>query len=154
MVRLRPRAAFFLVAFFGTNSVMGFVHIKGGFLRLDWIAFLVIAAYLLKMERFKLVGFVMAYPTMARISPAIFIADLGGKLVWNTINQRKLNRRYIGFFVAVALGAALLFGGSLGTTGGLYRVTVGKEGVSDAAYLPLTIQRRARQDSTHRLPCP
>lgn len=113
-----PRVMLFAVIFFGTNFTMSFVHIKGGLLRLDWVALLVISLCLMKLKRYKTAGACMAYAAMARIFPAIFLFGFGAQALWDLFRTRTVERKYIEFFVAFALVAAALLGLTVIDAGG------------------------------------
>ena len=117
------RAAFFAAVFFDTNFMGSFVHIKGALLRLDWVMFLVIATCLLKKGYYKSAGALMAYSAMARVFPAIFLFGIGVKVLFRATQYvrevaqtRKLvipneqDRRYIAFFLALAIASAAFVG--------------------------------------------
>jgi len=127
------RVTLFALIFYGTNFMMSFVHIKGAFLRLDWVASLVIATCLIKSRYYKSAGAVMAYAGMARIFPLIFMFGMGAKPVMNLVKHaiRCLkarearvaefwteNKRYIEFFAAFAITSLILVGLSLIDDGG------------------------------------
>ncbi|MBI2421595.1 MAG: CapA family protein [Candidatus Hydrogenedentes bacterium] len=97
------------VCFFGTNFVMSFVHIKGALMRMDWVLGLVLGLCLLKKERYKSAGAVLAYSASARIFPLVFVFGLGAKGLWELYETRKVNRNYFQFFaVFAAVGLALV----------------------------------------------
>lgn len=138
------RAMLFVIIFHGTNYFMAFVHIKGAFMRLDWVACLVMAACLLKLERYKTAGGLLAYAAMARVFPVIFGFALGAKLIWNMVavahdRVRKaekptpLNLDYWAFFLTFAGVALILVGVSAWADGGfhLWRNFLAKIAVHD-----------------------
>ncbi|HPO14112.1 MAG TPA: CapA family protein [Candidatus Hydrogenedentes bacterium] len=123
------RVMAFAIIFHGLNYFMAFVHIKGAFMRLDWVALLIVAVCLIRMGWFKSAGAVAAYAGMARIFPVIFVFGLGAKLVFNfyeVIRDRykrlqepaPINRKYIAFFAAFALMCIALIGASALYDGG------------------------------------
>lgn len=113
------RTLLFSIVFFGTLFPMAYTHIRGAFLRLDWVTLLVMGIALIKKERYKTAGVCMAYAGAARIFPTVFVFGLGAKFLLDTIRKRALDRRYGAFFAAFASSAALLFGLSVLTDGGL-----------------------------------
>ncbi len=128
------QAMLFALIFFGTNFMMTFVHIRGAFMRLDWIACLVVATCLLHKRYYKTAGALMAYSAMARVFPAIFLYGLGIKFgfkifehahaYWKTRKRPVLDdesKRYIGFFAAFAVAAILLVGMSILSDGNAHR---------------------------------
>jgi poly-gamma-glutamate capsule biosynthesis protein CapA/YwtB (metallophosphatase superfamily) len=109
------------IIFFGTNFAMGFPHIKGAFLRLDWLAGLVIATCLIKRNHYKSAGAVMAYAASARIFPVVWLFGLGAKLAWGLMQERRIERRYLHLLGAFVLTAAVLVGASCLADGGVDR---------------------------------
>jgi len=111
------RTALLAVIFLGTLVTMADGTIRGAYLRLDWLVALVLATCALKRERYKTAGALVAYAGMVRIFPLVFLFGLGAKATWDFLATRRLNRRYVEFFVVVALVTATLFGLSA-TVGG------------------------------------
>ncbi|MDP1589089.1 MAG: hypothetical protein Q8M07_15165, partial [Prosthecobacter sp.] len=105
-----PWTALFAVAFFGTNFVTNFVHIKGALLRMDWVACLVISMCLLHKKHFKTAGVVLAYAAAARVFPFVFAFGLGALACWELLLSRRINRDYVRFFATFFVTAALLGG--------------------------------------------
>ena len=105
-----PWAALFALAFFGTNFVMSFVHIKGALLRMDWVACLVVSMCLLHKKHFKSAGVVLAYAAAARVFPAVFAFGIGALACWDLLATRKFNRDYVQFFIAFFVTAAVMLG--------------------------------------------
>jgi poly-gamma-glutamate synthesis protein (capsule biosynthesis protein) len=114
--------------------MMTFVHIKGAFLRLDWVVCLVVSTCLLKKGWYKTAGALMAYSALARVFPAIFLFGIGVKFGFRCLNyaveavrSRKFRMpdatdwRYVAFFLAFAIAAALLMGVTTWSDGDLHR---------------------------------
>ena len=102
------RTALFLLIFFCTCYSMSYTHCRGAFLRLDWVALLVMTICMLKMGRYKTAGALMAYAGMARIFPLVFAFGIGAKFLWDIARTRRLDRKYVEFFAVFGLGAAAL----------------------------------------------
>lgn len=113
-------AAMLAIVFWGINFFMSFVHIKGAFLRLDWVTLLVMAICLLKLERYKTAGVLAAYAALARVFPVVFVFGVGAKMIWEFLSTRKIPRRYIEFFVAFTLMILVLTGVSVVSDGDLH----------------------------------
>jgi poly-gamma-glutamate capsule biosynthesis protein CapA/YwtB (metallophosphatase superfamily) len=120
----------FALIFHATNYYMSFVHIKGGFMRLDWVAMLVGSVCLLRLGWYKTAAACLAYAAMARVFPLIFVFGLGVKALLNGCAWARdrmqgradavpLNRNYVQFFAALGLCAAGLFAWSAFDDGGL-----------------------------------
>lgn len=125
------RVMLFAVIFHGTNYFMAFVHIKGAFMRLDWLALVIMALCLLRLRWYKTAGGLLAYAGMARVFPVIFGFGLGAKMVFNGLaaawdrikkhtHPTPLNRDYIAFFLALAVVSVLLVGASAFYDGGFH----------------------------------
>lgn len=123
------RVMLFAIIFHGTNYFMAFVHIKGAFMRLDWIAGLVIGLCLLKLRWYKTAGGVLAYAGMARVFPVIFVFGIGVKALFNGLawlrdrifrrpNGVALSTAYLGFFIAFGAVLILLVAASAWYDGG------------------------------------
>lgn len=120
----------FAVIFHGTNYYMSFVHIKGGFMRLDWLAMLVASVCLIHLRWYKTAAVCLAYAAMARVFPLLFVFGLGVKallngLAWARDRYRQraegvaLNRDYVAFFLVFALAGVVMFLWSVFDDGGL-----------------------------------
>jgi hypothetical protein len=113
------RTALLAVVFLGSLVFMADGTIRGSFLRLDWVCCLVLGTCALKRGQYKTAGALVAYAGMVRIFPLVFAFGLGAKLVWDCLATRRLNRRYVEFFVTLAVVAILLVSLSLVTGGGV-----------------------------------
>lgn len=130
--------ALLTLSFFGVDYMMSTVHIKGCFLRLDWLVLTVAAGALLRMRRPVLAGAALAGAALSRIFPLIFAFGPGVLLAENlllTLRARRqgraapaLRRDLLAFFLALALVGAGLFGASLLAQDGpaLWRIFVEK----------------------------
>ena len=112
------RTMLFVLIFFGLHYTMSFPHIRGAFLRMDWVMVLTIAICCLKRGYFGAAGVLMAYSTLARIFPVLFVCGLGGKVLWD-LSRGRVNPRYVVFFCAFVMTAAGLIGASIVYDGGL-----------------------------------
>lgn len=141
------RVMLLALIFYGTSFFMNFVHIKGAFMRLDWLALLVVAMCLLKRGWHGAAGGVMAYACMARIFPFIFVFGMGARLVWHVLGwlwdrlrgavaPRMFEFGYARFFLALAVVSGALVGMTYHADGGmkLWRVFGGKIAVHNADY--------------------
>jgi hypothetical protein len=104
------RTSLFAVTFVGTVFMLAYGHIRGAFLRLDWVCLLVMSCCMLKANRYKTAGAMAAYAGLARIFPFIFVFGLAAKAAWNLIATRKVERRYVEFFLTFAVVTAALVG--------------------------------------------
>ena len=62
---------------FGLGYPWRFFWIGGAFLRLDWLAAVGVAICLLRRERYRWAGFLLAYAAMVRIFPVLFLLGPG-----------------------------------------------------------------------------
>lgn len=113
-------AAMFATVFFACNVFMTFPHIKGGFLRLDWVTLLVMSTCMLKFGRYRIAGAMAAYAALARVFPVIFAFGLGAKCLWDFYETRRISRKYLDFFVVFAIVIAALVGLSIYDDGGIH----------------------------------
>lgn len=113
------RTTLFAIIFFATNFFMSSGFIKSSYLRLDWVTMLVMAICLIRAKRYKTAGAIISYAATARIFPVIFVFGMGARALWNLIETRKLDRKYIGFFATFAIGAVLLIAISIFADGGI-----------------------------------
>ena len=115
------RVMLLAIIFHGTNYFMNFVHIKGAFMRLDWVCLLVIAICLLKKRFFITAGAAMAYAGMARMFPFVFLFGVGAVFSWKLLgwlwgwlrrngDQRPFPVPYVRFFASAFVTSALLVG--------------------------------------------
>ena len=112
------RTMLFALIFHCVNYFMAFVHIKGAFMRLDWLCASVVGLCLLKSRYYGTAGVFFAYATMARVFPLLFLFGLGIKgscnvfrnLLgrFNTNLYEPINRNYILLFATFS-GACILF---------------------------------------------
>ena len=102
------RVMLFALIFFGTNFVMSFVHIKGALFRLDWVAATVIALCLLRKDRPALAGIALGYAAAVRVFPLIFAFGIGARMLWRLFQERRLDPRYVYFFVTLACTGVVL----------------------------------------------
>ena len=101
------RASLYSIIFFGTTYMMAYTHIRGAFLRLDWVTLLVMSTCLIKRGHYNTAGVLMAYAGFARMFPLVFAFGLGVKFFFDFIKTWKLNRNYLGFFCT--FGATIIF---------------------------------------------
>ena len=113
------RTGLFALIFFCTCFWMAYTIIRGCFLRLDWVALLVMAVAMLKANRYKTAAALLAYSVMTRVFPLIFAFGLGAKFLWDIGRTRRLNRRYLEFFVTLAVVCVLLLAATACMDGGL-----------------------------------
>lgn len=104
------RTALLALLFFCTCFPMSYTHSRGGFLRLDWVTMVVMAVCMVKLNRYKTAGALVAYAAMARVFPLVFAFGLGGKLLWDMLGTRKLSRKYVDFFATLSVVCVALIG--------------------------------------------
>ena len=102
-------AGLLLIAFIGLNFFGSFVHIKGAFLRLDWLAALVGAVLLMRSKKGMLAGLLVGYAAMVRVFPVLFV---GGPLLLvleRLVRKEPVPRELRRFLYGTAVAALLLF---------------------------------------------
>jgi len=113
------RAAFLLLIFMGTHYLMSHNTLRAAFLRLDWIACLVMAVCMLKKDYAKIAGALAAWAALSRIFPGIFMFGVGALFTFDLAFRRRFNWRCFSFCAAFGVATVLLFGFSVWYTGGL-----------------------------------
>ncbi len=114
------RTAAIAAIFFAANFPNRFNYMGGSILRFDYIAMLIFALAAMKRDRFGLAGVCVAWATMSRAFPAIFVVGLGVKAASELLITRKLPREYLRFFVGFGVAGAVMFGLSLTLDHGLH----------------------------------
>jgi len=112
------RAALFTVIFVGVNFLTHFAHVKGAFLRWDWLVSLVCAACMLRLGCYGAAGIFAAYAALVRVFPLVFLFGLGAKGLWILIREKCIDRRCLRFFVAFLIAVILLVSLSCADAGG------------------------------------
>jgi hypothetical protein len=120
-----PRQALLMVIFIASSYLMAHVHMKGAFLRTDFVVALVLAACALKRNHHATAGALVGYATTSRVFPAIFAAGLAVRLLWDlrpgaaavvrSVRERSLHLR---FFAGFGAAVGILFLASLAYAGG------------------------------------
>lgn len=109
------RTALFILILVGTGFPMAFTHIRGAFLRLDWVTMIVIGISMIKLGRYKTAGALMAYAAMARIFPIVFVFGLGVKMIYKLWFTKKIEKEYIFFFASFLAISFILVTSSITT---------------------------------------
>jgi hypothetical protein len=76
---------------FGFGFCSRYYWLGGAFMRHDWLAALLIAAAALQLQRFRLAGAAIAYATVVRIFPVLFILPL--LMFWFAQHRRREDTR-------------------------------------------------------------
>lgn len=107
-------AACIAAGFWGVNTLSVWGWTGGGFLRYDWVFWLVAGVAALRVGRPTLAGFALGYATFLRVFPAVAIAGLALKVAWDLASRRNLTplREYVRFGAGVAVAGVLLLGSS------------------------------------------
>ncbi len=84
------RPALFMVILIGTHYMMRFSHMKGAFLRTDFAMTLVLAACMIKLNKYKLAGIFTAYSFLSRIFPGVYLFGPGARLFWDLCKMVKV----------------------------------------------------------------
>lgn len=108
--------------FYGVDYMMAYPHIKGGFLRLDWLVCTVAAGALLKLGRPVLAGAALAYAGLARVFPFVFALGPAVLLAENLLGVARargasggprVRRDLVAFLAALSLASVALIGASI-----------------------------------------
>jgi len=138
--------ALLMIVFLASSYLMAHVHMKGAFLRTDFVVALVAAMCLLRKGRPGWAGGLVAYSTLARVFPAIFLFGPGVKLVtelapvFGEARRRIVSPAVTAGLVAIhaAAAAIVLTGVWLAIGGGLRDVFAARLG-SPAALFAIAI---------------
>lgn len=139
------RVGLITLIYWGLTYYMSHVHIKGAFMRLDWVAAMLLTVCALQRRRYGLGGALFAWAALARVFPVVFVAGPGFKLlldawaVWRTrqttgkLDLSLLHRGRLWFFASFAATCALLVAWSIAADGGvqLWRSFLDKIGLHD-----------------------
>lgn len=112
------RTALLALVFCGTAFALAPGHIRVAFLRLDWLALLVMATCLLRLGRYRTAGALAACAGMLRVFPALFVLGLAARALGELVAGRRTPRGYLHFFAAFLVAAGVLFLLSLADGGG------------------------------------
>ena len=114
--------------FFGINGFSPFSITGGSFLRYDWLLGLVLCQCFLRRRRYASAGVALAFASLVRVFPALFLFGLATKATIECVRHRALPRRYVRLFGSFLAAAALLYGyGCLNARGtGAWREFAGK----------------------------
>jgi hypothetical protein len=108
-------AACIAAAYFGVNTLAPFGWTGGGFLRYDWLFWLVAGIAALRSRRPALAGFALAYSSLLRVFPVCAIAGLVVKALAEAAGERSVRPllRQARFAAAAAATATVFLGGSV-----------------------------------------
>jgi len=122
-----PGPALLMVVFMASSYLMAHVHMKGAFLRTDFVVALVLAACALKRRHYATAGVLVGYATTSRIFPAVFAAGLAVRFLWSlrpgaaaAMRLHRERSRYLRFFsgfgaaVGILLVASVVYAGGWG----------------------------------------
>lgn len=92
--------ALLMVILIGTHYLLSWGHLKGCVLRTDFAAAAVIAACMVKRERWATAGALIGWATISRVFPVLLCAGPGVLLLSRLYQTRKLDRGLTRFFAA------------------------------------------------------
>ncbi|HNZ48989.1 MAG TPA: hypothetical protein PKN92_09100 [Candidatus Hydrogenedentes bacterium] len=92
-----PRTAFLMITLLGTCYMMKYWHLKGAYLRTDWVMCLVMSVCLIRKKHFALAGALTGYATLSRIFPAVLLFGIGARFFWLILDYclMLLRRKYL-----------------------------------------------------------
>lgn len=115
-----PTSAALVALFLGANYLtMHSPTMKQAFLRLDWITLVLIGAALVRKRWYGTAGAVLAYASMARVFPVIFVVGLAARGLLALLRTRRVQREYLVFAVVFASTSVALVLASILYAGGL-----------------------------------
>ena len=77
-----PRTAFLMLVLLGTNYMMKYWHMKGAYLRTDWVMCMVMTVCFLRKKHYALAGAFTGYAVISRIFPAVLLFGIGARFFW------------------------------------------------------------------------
>lgn len=113
------KTGLFVFIFFASNFFLNSGHIRGCFLRYDWVVLIVISMCLIKLDYYKTAAVLMAYAGLARIFPIVFAFGMGCCYLWFIYYERKILGKYFNFFIFYFGAMAVFFIISVIDGGGL-----------------------------------
>jgi len=112
--------ALLMIVLLASSYLMAHVHMKGAFLRTDFVVCLIAAVCLLKKKRHALAGALVGYSTMSRLFPAAFLFGPLAKLAWESRRRGvRIDPRHVRFFGGFALVVVVLVIASTIYSGGI-----------------------------------
>lgn len=122
------RSALLMLVLWGSSYVMSYSHMKGAYLRTDFVMPIIISMCLIKKNHYAPAGILMGYASIARVFPTVFLFGVGARMVWITWGEisrlfgdrknetakgaffslLKVNKSYILFFVCVLCTVVLM----------------------------------------------
>ena len=97
----------FLVAW-GANP-LHLTPLKGAFLRVDWLAALLVSMAAYRRKRHAIAGASLAYAALMRVFPVVFLGGVLVRAAFSLFETRRLDRRDARFLAAFTAAAAALF---------------------------------------------
>ncbi len=103
---------------FATNFPSRWYWTGGSLLRWDWLFWMVASVCLAKKERYFYSGMCLAYSTLLRIFPVFMFVAPVLAAGYHLVKHRRLEPRFMRFFMGAALAVAILLPVSVVTSGG------------------------------------
>jgi len=100
--------ALFSVYFF-VNILNDHGSISGGFLRYDWLFYIVVAVCLLEKGRYASSSFFLTLSAMVRIFPAVLFYGIGVTIFRKVKTTRTVDKKYIRFVLTAGVTGLVLF---------------------------------------------
>ena len=94
------RAALFLTCLLLTHYVAFHGTLKSAFMRLDWVMCLIMSTCFIKKKYYRTAGVLTAVAALSRVFPVIFIFGVLAHAVWRFIEERRIEKKYVRFFVS------------------------------------------------------
>jgi hypothetical protein len=106
--------------FWGVNALSAWGWTGGGFLRYDWVFWLVVGIAALRLGRSATAGFALGYAALLRVFPVLTLVGLGFKVLWDVVSERSLAplRRQLRFASGLIVAGILFLAGSALMAGG------------------------------------
>jgi hypothetical protein len=139
------RSACLVAIWIGGCFALSAPHVRGGFLRMDWLAASLFGVACLERRRPATAGAFFAWAAMVRVVPVLLLAVPAAQALRALSAERRLPRAAARLFAGFAATCALLFALSLTGPTGLdaWRGFASKIAVHDADVSPLRVGAKA-----------
>ena len=105
-----PHLGFLFAILFFVNFSDRFYFIGGSMIRYVWMATLTSGIAMLKARRYRTAAVFMTIAALLNVFPVLFMVGIGARVVWTTVTEKRVAKRYQRFVAASAVTALLGLG--------------------------------------------